>query len=300
MGPKRNLAEDLESINRPRFRQLVKSEGSFDIALNDFISRMRFKFRKSHLLDQTLPNLAIFSLAVAAIIFTLTGKSELKDNDRRSISSGILGTAVAVVTFINSSHSTRHDQKLNKASDYLLFFTENLKSQHEKVRHFMQSTLTEYYEEMFDPERFNLLRNSLADFKSSPDRIAVLAQLQSHVLDELTKPESPLAEAFIDILNFFEAMGQDVKLNVADSDYLKEYFYSTIINTYQICRKYIEYKQYKCGSRGLWCNLTFLAQTWEKENVPPEIPIICIRPLVITKDDIQKADQNSSGQTTGH
>ena len=92
-----------------------------------------------------------------------------------------------------------------------------------------------------------------------------------------------IKRALDEVLNFFEAMGQDVKLAIVDSDYLKEYFYSAVMNNYQLARKYIEYTEYKLGSRATWCNFVYLAQTWEKENVPPVIPRVCFRPLVLRK-----------------
>jgi hypothetical protein len=81
-------------------------------------------------------------------------------------------------------------------------------------------------------------------------------------------------------------MGQDVKDHVTDSDYLKDYFYSIVVDTYELFRKYIEYAQISYSSRMLYCNIVFLAQTWEKEGNLPELPRICLRPPIITTDDL--------------
>jgi hypothetical protein len=123
----------------------------------------------------------------------------------------------------------------------------------------------------------------------------VLSTLQSRILKDLHEPKNKeIKRAIKEILNFFEAMGQDVKLAVVDSDYLKEYFYSAVMNNYQLARKYIEHTQYKHGSRATWCNVVYLAQTWEKENIPPVVPRVCIRPLVLTELDIKELDSSTS------
>jgi hypothetical protein len=288
----RNVEEDLENINQPRFRQLVKSESSIDVAFNDFRNRTLFKVRKSHFLDCGLPVILIIASLVIAIVFTMK-RQDIKVEDKISSSSAMFGVSVAVLSFLHSSHKSRHDRQLDKASDYVKRWNVNLAGQRSVANEYKKPILDPYRYQNFNPDQFNLLRNSLADFKSSPNRIHALAQLQTQVLQDLSSPKrESIRKDFNDILNFFESMGQDIKLGVADSDYLKEYFYSIVIDTYQLARKYIEYNQYKRGSRGVWCNLTFLAHTWEKENVPPEIPAICIRPLVITKEDVEAAEKN--------
>ena len=100
-------------------------------------------------------------------------------------------------------------------------------------------------------------------------------------------------EALNEILNFIEGLGQDVKLNVADPDYLKDYFYYIVLDNYQFFRKYIESEQFTDGSRVTLCNLVYLAHTWEKEKVPPILPAICKRPLVLTQADLEKLKEIS-------
>jgi hypothetical protein len=83
--------------------------------------------------------------------------------------------------------------------------------------------IDEFIHNFYNPKDFDKLRNSLADLKSTPARIAVLSTLQSRMLKDLHEPKNKdIKQALHEILNFFEAMGQDVKLAVVDSDYLKE------------------------------------------------------------------------------
>jgi len=41
--------------------------------------------------------------------------------------------------------------------------------------------------------------------------------------------------------------------------------------------------------------LVYLAHTWEKEKVAPKVPAICIRPLVLTENDLTMADKLQEG-----
>ncbi len=180
---------------------------------------------------------------------------------------------------------------MTRASDYVRAWTSEPIIRTRKIlNEYKQPIVDAFVHNSFDPKSFNQLRNSLADLKSTPNRIASLSALQSRILVELKDPKNKeVTNALEEVLNFFESMGQDVKLNVVDSDYLKEYFYSLVMNLYQLSRKYIEYTQYDLGSRATWCNFVYLAHTWEKENVPPRIPRVCIRPLVLTEADVKRA-----------
>ena len=141
----------------------------------------------------------------------------------------------------------------------------------------------------FNHELFNKCHSILLELKKTPDGVTILEETQSRILERLEnvgdKSEKHNVQS---VLSFFEHMGQDVKCNVADSDYLKDYFYAVVINYYEFFRKYIEFLQYDQSRRIRYCNFVYMAQTWEKEGFLPELPTICNRPLVITSTDLNK------------
>jgi hypothetical protein len=118
-----------------------------------------------------------------------------------------------------------------------------------RLREYKEPIIDDFVDNYHNPKDIDKLRNSLADLKSTPARISELSALQSRILKDLHEPKNKeIKRAFDEVLNFFEAMGQDVKLAAVDSDYLKEYFYSAVMNNYQLARKYIEYTEYRLGS----------------------------------------------------
>ena len=128
---------------------------------------------------------------------------------------------------------------------------------------------------LFDARQFNEAKNTLADFKSTPGKLAMLATMQTECMESLyQKDNKKVREALNEILNFIEGLSQDVKLNVADPDYLKDYFYYIVLDNYQFLRKYIESEQFTDGS-------------------PPILPAICKRPLILTPTDLEKLKEIS-------
>jgi len=292
---KRNYGKDLDEINLTRFRQIAQPENSFIIALNDFLNQSRFRLRQSHLADFQIPAFIITSSAIALVVVLLTSSNDGATKTEKIFA--VIGVTASILASLSGSHSDRHYRKVARASDYVkTWSSEPLSTFRHQLGDYKEPIIDEFVHNFYNPKDFDKLRNSLADLKSTPARISVLSTLQTRVLKDLHEPKNKdLKRALNEILNFFEAMGQDVKLAVVDSDYLKEYFYSAVMNNYQLARKYIEHTQYTLGSRAIWCNIVYLAQTWEKENVPPVIPSVCIRPLVLTELDIKDLDSHTSG-----
>ena len=283
----RNYGKDLDEINLTRFRQIAQPENSFIIALNDFLNQFRFRLRQSHLADFQIPAFIITSSAAALVMVLLGSSRDWATKTEKTLA--VIGVTASILASLSGSHSDRHYRKLARASDYVKAWTsEPFATLVLRLREYKEPIIDDFVDNYHNPKDFDKLRNSLADLKSTPARISELSALQSRILKDLHEPKNKeIKRAFDEVLNFFEAMGQDVKLAVVDSDYLKEYFYSAVMNNYQLARKYIEYTEYRLGSRATWCNLVYLAQTWEKENVPPVIPRVCIRPLVLTEHDIE-------------
>lgn len=283
----RNYGKDLDEINLTRFRQIAQPENSFIIALNDFLNQFRFRLRQSHLADFQIPAFIITSSAAALVMVLLGSSRDWATKTEKTLA--VIGVTASILASLNGSHSDRHYRKVVRASDYVKAWTsEPLATFRHNLGDYKEPIIDEFVHNLYNPKDFDRLRNSLADLKSTPARISVLSALQSRILKDLLEPKNKeIKRALNEVLNFFEAMGQDVKLAVVDSDYLKEYFYSAVMNNYQLARKYIEHTEYRLGSRATWCNLVYLAQTWEKENVPPVIPRVCIRPLVLTEHDVE-------------
>ena len=86
------------------------------------------------------------------------------------------------------------------------------------------------------------------------------------------------------ILEFFEHMGLDVKLDVVDENYLKEFFFVVITNYYEIFKKFICYRNEKFNNKIVYCNFVYLAQLWEQHRLPP-------------RADKNSCDENSCGAT---
>jgi hypothetical protein len=257
------------------------------IALNDFLNQFRFRLRQSHLADFQIPAFIITSSAAALVVVLLGSSRDWATKTEKTLA--VIGVTASILASLNGSHSDRHYRKVVRASDYVKAWTsEPFATFRLELGEYKKPIIDEFVHNFHNPKDFDRLRNSLADLKSTPARISELSSLQSRILKDLHVPKNKeIKRALDEVLNFFEAMGQDVKLAVVDSDYLKEYFYSTVMNNYQLARKYIEYTEYTLGSRATWCNFVYLAQTWEKENVPPVIPRVCVRPLVLTEHDIE-------------
>jgi len=290
----RDFSKELEDINLGGYRHFVKSEHSFDLAASDLLQRARYHFRMWHLFDRFIPLLVLFGTAFVISIL-IAQSTQNKDQVVTSIAA-IIAVTTTVITFLEGEHKNRHYQKLVRSSDYVKGWqSECILKHREGIKELKNSIVNKHKLKIFDSRSFNEA-HTLADFKSTPGKIATLAKLQSEMLLLLFNYENSESQKSLnEILNYLESIGQDVKLGVVDADYLKDYFYYIVIDNYQIFRKYIECKQYISGSRVVWCNLVFLAHTWEKEKVPPRIPSICIRPLVLTDSDIDSVETIKPG-----
>lgn len=218
-----------------------------------------------------------------------SNKKAISTNEKRQQSAAIFGVWATWLSFGIGAHRDRHYRTLERSSDYIKSWqSHEMKGYRAMVRSFRDKLQSKYGVKTFDPRQFNEAKNTLADFKSTPGKLAMLARMQTECMESLNRKENEkVREALNEILNFIEVLGQDVKLNVADPDYLKDYFYYIVLDNYQFFRKYIESTQFTNGSRVTWCNLVYLAHTWEKEKVPPVLPAICQRPLILTQADLE-------------
>lgn len=71
-----------------------------------------------------------------------------------------------------------------------------------------------------------------------------------------------------ELLGFFEQMSQDTLTNVADSGYLKEFFWYIARRCYASCKDIIEYYRTYTGRHLCFADFETLINRWEKEGRP--------------------------------
>lgn len=278
----------LDEINTTNFRIYALSKKSLYFRFERCYAKLRTSFRKKHF-DIRMPQFIILGVTLYLLISifhdTITSDNTQK-REATQLAAAIFGVATALYSNISQAHKDAHYKKLLKAAGYLeKWNSHDLSSVKEEFKELKRRAL-----EMYHPHRdyrlFDYGMNQLADLKQQGSNgIQVLAAIQSFVLEEIAKKKNTQIPL---LLNFLEAMGQDVKLGVADSDYLKDAFYTVIVDNYEYLRKYIEWKQISQGSRGVWCNYVFLAQLWESESPYRSSHTLSRRPLVITGSDLEK------------
>jgi hypothetical protein len=201
------------------------------------------------------------------------------------------GATITILFAMTNMHREYHYKKREKASQYVSDWRSCDYSRiHQAVNTLKLELLWDKHPTRFNAAIFDRCHSAVAEYKRNADGIEMLQQVQSEILERLCGKNKKNEEkhSVDSLLNFFEHMGLDVKNHVADSDYLKDYFYPIVVDTYELFRKYIEYVQIDRSSRITYCNIVFLAQTWEKEGDLPELPRICLRPPVITTEDLMK------------
>ena len=198
-------------------------------------------------------------------------------------------------------HREYHFKQREKASEFIKRWQSG--DMHEIVNtvgKFKTSMFWNKHPTQFDRDLFDVCHSVVAELKRNADGIETLQSVQSEILKSLyektnnpneTNTRRQNKDAVDSLLDFFEHMGQDVKNHVADSDYLKDFFYSDVIDNYELFRKYLEYDQISKSKRSSYCNFVYLAQAWEKQGGLPVLPRICIRPPVITAEDLNRVYQ---------
>lgn len=260
--------------------------------------------RRLHL-DLTLPSSIIIILAFISI-FTILSNTTKSGESKISEVIKPVGLAVTLLTGFASAHTAFHLRRRERASDYVKEWrSQNLAVCKATVKALFLEEFYKYNRTRFDQRLFNRCHAHVEELKKNADGLRKLSDAQTRIMIRLTKkkksnphnnPEEPierhaipsLVDSVEAILTFMEQMGQDVKLNVVDEYYLKDYFYRVVITYYEFLRKYIELKQYEYSCRIGWCNFVYLAQKWEGDRFVPGLPRICRRPLILTEDDLER------------
>ena len=201
----------------------------------------------------------------------------------------LFGAAGGLLLSANGIHNQYHHNKLLRASKYIeSWCSEDFEKKIQPVLNLADSELEKIYEgkpasiEEGDLET-PILRLKYSGYKPL---LRKLSTAQTKIAKVVLNDQEKQKQAK-NLFAFFEHMGMDVKLGLADEEYLKNFFYAVVIRYYELFRKYIEYWQHKRDSRGVYCNFVFLAQSWEKENDPPELPRICQRETILSPEDLE-------------
>ncbi len=279
---------------------------SFAATLAVLVVRFRKFFRNRHL-DINIP-LSLISIVFVTVVWLMVKSSsdckgcstpasqlvriEPHKNYELIKDLGVFTGATITIWFaMINMHREYHYKKREKASQYVSDWrSRDFSSMRVPVNNLKSELFWDKHPIGFNAAIFDRCHSAVAEYKLNADGIEMLQKAQSDILYRLCAQNKNNEEkqSVESILSFFEHMGLDVKNHVADSDYLKDYFYSVVVDTYELFRKYIEFEQIDCSSRMSYCNVVFLAQTWEKEGDLPELPRICLRPPVITTDDLMK------------
>lgn len=197
------------------------------------------------------------------------------------------GLAVTIVTGFAAAHNSKHLRRTESASKYISEFRSETMSKHiQQLHDLFEQEFYNKHPTHFDETLFNRCHTIPAKLKGNADGIQVLSNTQSQIMKRILR-DRELERSVIPVLAFFEHMGQDVKMKVVDREYLKDYFYRTVVTYYEFLRKYIEFKQYKRSCRVAWCNFVYLAKSWEEDLYLPKLPPLCRRPLVLTSADLE-------------
>lgn len=308
--PPPDYAEILKEASGGKANLINIFGDSFAATLAVLVARLRKFFRHRHL-DINIPCSLIFLVFVAVAWLMIESSNNRKDcikpagqaarieplrnYDLIKDLGAFAGATITVLFAMTNMHREYHYKKREKASQYISDWRSLDNSSIRRTVNTLKSELFwDKHPTRFDLGIFDRCHSAVAEYKRNADGIEMLQKVQSDILERLCgeKKNKDEIHSVDSLLSFFEHMGLDVKNHVADSDYLKDYFFSIVIDTYELFRKYIEHMQIDRSSRITYCNIVFLAQIWEKEGTLPELPRVCLRPPVITTEDLMKAFNN--------
>jgi hypothetical protein len=203
----------------------------------------------------------------------------------------LVGATITILFTMMSMHREYHYKKREKASEYIRAWNStDFADTLVRVGDLRSELFWDKHPTEFDPNLFDICHSAVGEFKRNANGVETLQKVQSDILRKLYDGGSgskDLKNAVDQLLDFFEHMGLDVKNHVADSEYLKDFFFATVIDNYELFRKYIEQIQISRSGRSYYCNFVYLAQTWEKEGTMPKLPRICLRPPIVTEEDME-------------
>jgi hypothetical protein len=241
--------------------------------------------RNMHL-DKNIWNAFIITfMTIPIILFLWNFEGDFKDkqNQGNILNLAMLtGTAGALLWTANGIHRQYHQNLLSKASRYIEeWYSDDLKNSIEAIRDLTDSPLEQICDGRISQSEGFEAESPILVIKNGLLKDGMIEGEPSRKLLDLYEAQVDIARKILDadgleadverIFSFFEQMGQDVKFGIVDSEYLKDFFYLIVIRYYESCRVYIEALQDRY-SYCVYCNFVYLAQKWEKEDMPPRIP----------------------------
>lgn len=292
MTPSETLEEissNLLHTNPLGYKHIIEPRNSLVIFLETCQLKLKTLLKRQHL-DINLPRGVVVLTIIISLSVILTDQKK-SWYERVKDLAPIVGVGSTLLYAMSNAHAAYHYKKREKSSSYINEWCSERMLEHQVViGNMFRQVFDAKHESRFNALLFNRCHSRAVELKRSPDGIQKLESIQTEILFRILKKENAREKQAVNAaLVLFEHMGQDVKERVADSEYLKDFFYGLLLSYYEFLRKYIEYLQYCNSCRVRFCNFVYLAQTWEKEGDLPELPRICYRPLVITSADISEA-----------
>ncbi len=252
--------------------------------------------RKFHL-DKNIWNFLLL-LVIAILVGSALKSSELSEDKRSEYlfnTAGIIAVAGSLLWTANGIHNQYHDNQRARASQYISsWYSKDLAESVRCIRELTDREFNDICNSLLGVPKENDLETPILRLKYSgnTELVKKISDAQTKILEELLNDKTK--QEHIDrVLAFFEQIGADVKLGVADAEYLKDFFYAVVIRYYELLRKYIEYWQIKRNSQSVYCNFVYLARTWEAENEPPKLPKICQTEYVLKDDEISLLEKHA-------
>jgi hypothetical protein len=264
--------ENRRTVINPKKKLLEKIKEEVRREIGEFSFSINHKIHLDFLLSLLLIVIAIFAMTSW---FTNNNKDNYTRKDLVDVNAAVVAVIGILITARNI-HEQYHHNKMSKASHYVeLWYSPQLQPGIKIIR--------DIKDKEFDAKirvRDRYCPDSSVDclytaYRLKEDNPNLLEEIQKSVAEKI-KNEHNERQAISEVLNFFEQMGQDVRLNVADENYLKEFFFHIVISYYEIFKKCIENRQHE-SSQITFCNFVYLAETWEKWRTEPQLPQICRR-----------------------
>ncbi|WP_181016101.1 DUF4760 domain-containing protein [Pseudanabaena sp. BC1403] len=215
-----------------------------------------------------------------AISNQILQKEQILSDKKESF--GFIVSAVAIAglfTTAKSIHDRNHQERLTRAASFATeWYSSEMKESTLKIRQYTSKKL----EELEEIRKINKDGNNnkigavkvLMDLKNKNPSALKNIQKNIHRSFESTGKYYELKDHLTQILTFFENMSLDVRLGVADEEYLKELFFSVVIKYYELFNCYLNSAREKHGSLA-YCNFVTLAHRWEQSLIYPDTPSGC-------------------------
>jgi hypothetical protein len=180
---------------------------------------------------------------------------------------GILMTAMSI-------HTRNHQDKLTQASLFAeQWYGSEMEKSNLQIRAYTSSKLEKIFKELdinLQSKGSTEILLCLRNCKS-----IILVEIQMDIYEFLKDGQNDdLKKHLTKVFTFFEKMGYDINLGVADEKYLKNLFFAIVIKYYVLYDLHLNRIRQKHGSLA-YCNFIDLADRWANLANLPEAPFNC-------------------------